>query len=172
MPSEMPSDVIDAPRIVVFDPDFTLIDQLRSHLHVPCVTFAQGNGPAITKTHELDAMWVTPMQAEQLGFKPPFPLYRAQICDMPQAQILIGLPRAIVIGVAISPADPANHEWQLELIVSAMLTEVKASWNDGRRIEKLGITASHLLLDQVPPERAAGIIDRTYRKYFGERQKQ
>jgi hypothetical protein len=31
----------NAPQIVVFDPDSTLIDQLRSRLQVPCVTFAQ-----------------------------------------------------------------------------------------------------------------------------------
>lgn len=154
-------------EIVVFDTDGSRIERLRLAIRLPFLSFAFGNGPAVAKANRLDAMWLTPMQAERYGASPPFPLHRAQLLPTPLKEIEKGFPPFVVVGVAISPDDPTDPSWQLNLVVKAMAREIRDRQNDEtRRIRRIGMLPDHLLLNKLREDEASAIIDRAYHEVY------
>ncbi len=154
-------------EMVVFDTDEGRIERLRSGIRLPFLSFAIGNGPMVAKAERLDAMWLTPMQAERYGASPPFPLHRAQLMPTPMKEIEKGLPPFAVVGVAISPDDPTDPSWQLSLVVKAMALVIRDTQNDETRpISRVGMLPEHLLLNKLRADEASTIIERAYHEVY------
>jgi hypothetical protein len=133
-------------------------------MNLPFVRTFVGNGIEVTQSAQLDAMWLTPIQAERYGASPPFPLHEAQLFATPQMEVEKGFPKVVIVGVAISSDDPTDPRWQLRLIVSAMLNAIEIAERRGNfHVQRVGMLPEHLLLNNLTIPIAAAIIADAYR---------
>ena len=155
------------PEIVIFDTDAAVIAALQGELNLPFVRTAVGNGIQVTRSAQLDGMWLTPMQAERYGASPPFPLHEAQILVTPHGEVEKGFPEVVIVGVALSADDPTDPQWQLRLVISAMLKAISDADRLGTfHVERVGMLPEHLMLNRLPLRVAAAIIDKAYRQQY------
>jgi hypothetical protein len=153
------------PKLVIFSTDADLIERLRSQsTRLPYLSYAVGNGPAVAKAEQLDALKVSQMDAvERYGFNPPHPALEARVLKTPAALLERGLPRYAISGVALPKDYPRNPESELELVISATLKAVKEFNAKGEdQILRVGMLPESLSLDKLPPIEVFRALDRIY----------
>jgi hypothetical protein len=152
-------------QLVLFGTDSGLLEGLkRSSATLPYISYEQGYGPQVVAKVGLDAVWATPMiGAELFGATPPFPLHEARVLETPAAQLQRGMPRYGIVGVTTSEDDPKTPEYNLRLVLSALLKAVhdfnsKAS----DQIRRVGILPEDLDLKRMDHGKAVDIIRQIY----------
>jgi hypothetical protein len=155
------------PEIIVFDTNPSLIRVLEASLRLPFISFAVGTGPDVVKSKNLDALWLTPMQAERYGAMPPFPLYAAQILVTPEVEVRKGFSRLVMTGVAISMDDPRDPQWQLRIVVSALARAIKQGAETRTfLVRRVGMLPEDLFLHKLSVSEASPIIEEAYRACY------
>ena len=153
-----------SPEIVVFDTDMAGLQAWQSSLRLPFMTFALGTGPQVTASRDLDAMWLTPMQAERFGAMPPFPLHVALVLATPASDVQKGFPPFIVTGVAVANDDPKDPQWQLRLVMTSLLRAIRDACARGQTIRRVGMLPEHLFMDRLSAEEVGAIVKAAYEK--------
>ncbi len=155
------------PRLILYGSDTALLQKLKlQSSQLPYISYEAGHGPQVTARARLDALWVTLMGAVELfGAAPPFPLHQACVMRTPVVQLDRGFPRYGVVGVAVSENDPKTPEFNLRLVLSALLTTVKDFNSQGRdQILRVGILPNDLDLNKLDIKEAFGIVREVYEK--------
>ena len=152
-------------QLVLFGTDTGLLEDLkRCSGGLPYIMYEQGYGPQVVVKADLDALWATPMiGAELFGAIPPFPLHEARVLKTPPAQLQRGMPRYGVVGVATTDDDPKTPEYNLRLVLSALLKAVydfNAKQSD--QILRIGILPEDLDLKRIDHSKAIEIIRQVY----------
>src|SRR5712691_6347964 len=114
-------------RLILFGSDPAALERLKAFSEgMPYIGYEVGHGPQVAANARLDALWLTLMEAVELfGAAPPFPLYEARVLKTPHALLERRFPRYAVVGVAISQDDPKTPDWELRLVMSALLKAVR-----------------------------------------------
>ena len=152
-------------ELVLFDTDPTFLEGLkRSWVSLPYISYQTGYGPEVVVKAGLDAMWATPMMGVELfGAAPPFPIHQAQVLKTPAAQLRLGMPRYGVVGVATTASDPKTPEYNLRLVLSALLKAVRRfNSKQSDQIRRVGILPRHLDLQRLDLSEASHIIRELY----------
>jgi hypothetical protein len=153
------------PQLILYGSDAALLERLKPHSsELPYISYEAGYGPQVTTKARLDAFWVTLMGAVELfGATPPFPLHQARVLRTPAVQLDKGFPRYGVVGVAVSQNDPKTPEYNLRLVMSALLKAVKDFNSQGQdRILRIGILPDDLELKKLDPKAAFEIVNEVY----------
>ena len=156
------------PHLVFFSSDSAFLEKLKPFsAELPYISYEVGNGPHVTAKAGLDALWATLMAGVELfGAEPPFPLYEARVLETPRAQLLRGMPRHGVVGVAVSKDDPKTPEYNLRLVLSALLKAVKDFNSRGTdQVFRVGILPDDLELKKLDPSTAFKIIREVYEQH-------
>jgi hypothetical protein len=157
-------------ELIIFSTDAELIEKLRPQSsRLLYVSYAVGNGPAVSKSERLDALKVSQMEAvERYGFNPPHPLLEARVLKAPSALVERGLPRYAISGVALPKDYPRNPKSEMELVISAMLKAVK-EFNERSedQIFRIGMLPESLSLDKLPAAEVFGALERIDREVIG-----
>lgn len=153
------------PQLILYGTDAGILERLRPFsAALRYIGYEVGYGIEIAAKAKLDALWLTPMAAVELyGANPPFPVHEAQVVKTPTPQLVRGFPRYGVVGVATSREDPRTPEFELRLIISALLkalTEFNSQSED--QIIRVGVLPQDLGLERMDPEKAFGIIRDLY----------
>ena len=152
-------------HLVLFGTDLDLLEELRrASAALPYLSCEPGYGPQVVAKAGLDALWATPMiGAELFGATPPFPLHEARVLRTPAAQLQRGMPRYGVVGVATSSDDPKTPEFNLRLVLSALLKAVH-DFNLERpdQIRRVGVLPEDLDLKRIDHGEAVDIIRQVY----------
>lgn len=152
-------------KLVVYGSNTALLSRFKESVsELPYLDAESGFGPEVTRKASLDAMWATPAAgAELFGASPPFAPHQARVFQSPAPTLARGLPRYGVVGVMTSPNDPKTPEFQLQLIVSALLRAIE-DFNAGTsdKIRSVGILAQDLLLNKMEMPGAIDIIRRAF----------
>lgn len=152
-------------QLVLFGTDAGLLENLkRSSAALPYVSYKGGYGPQVVAKASLDALWATPMVgAELFGAVPPFPLHEAHVLETPPSQLQRGMPKYGIVGVATSDDDPKTPEYNLRLVLSALLRAVQ-DFNSKRsdQIRRVGILPEDLDLKRIDHDKAVEIIRQVY----------
>jgi hypothetical protein len=150
--------------IVLFSTDRALIERLgilcngKSPLEI-----VFGTGPEVTASHKLDAFWMTWMQAERFGAEPPFAPHEARVLRVPASEREKGFPAFVVAGVLLADDDPNSAEFQLQLVLEALLTTVQRfNATNLQQIHRVGTVPENLALNLVNPSAARRIVDDIY----------
>ncbi len=154
-------------ELILFGADSGFLQNLkRFSSELPYISYEVGHGPQVVAKAGLDAMWATPMSgAELFGAVPPFPLHKAQVLPTPPAQLQHGMPRYGVVGVATSEDDPKTPEFNLRLVLSALLRAVNDfNSRSSDHIVRVGILPDHLDLRRLDPATAFQIIREVYER--------
>lgn len=158
-------------HIVIFSTDAETIEMLRSVAkQLPYLSFAEGDGPTVTKAERLDALKVSQMDAvERYGFNPPHPFLEARVLKAPTNLVERGLPKYGISGVALpNHYSRRDIRAELELVISAMLKAVKEFNNTGGdQILRVGILPESLMLDKLPPTEVFQMLERIYEQLIG-----
>lgn len=152
-------------QLVVFGTDSGLLESLkRSSAALPYISYEHGHGPHVAAKAGLDAMWVTPMiGAELFGATPPFPRHEVRVVKTPPAQLQRGMPRYGIVGVTTSDDDPKTPEYNLRLVLSALLRAVHDfNLRQSDQIRRVGILPEDLDLKRIDHDRAVEIIRQVY----------
>jgi hypothetical protein len=152
-------------QLVLFGTDTGLLEDLkRCSGGLPYIMYEQGYGPQVVVKADLDALWATPMVgAELFGATPPFPLHEASILKTPVAQLQRGMPRYGVVGVATTDDDPKTPEYNLRLVLSALLKAVyDFNSKQSDQILRIGILPEDLDLKRIDHSKAVEIIRQVY----------
>jgi hypothetical protein len=153
------------PLLVLFSSDSAFLEKLKPFsIELPYISYEVGNGPHVTAKAVLDALWATLMAGIELfGAEPPFPLYETRVLKTPPAQLQRGMPRHGVVGVAVSKDDPKTPEYNLRLVLSALLKAVKGfNSRSTDQISLVGILPDDLELKKLDPGTAFKIIQEVY----------
>jgi hypothetical protein len=112
------------------------------------ITVVKGNGPDVTKRYNLDALWVSPMQASYFGVSTPLTKHIGHVFPMPKENREKGLPRFLVTGAAMAPDDPETPEFAARLCTRA-LTDAVAKYNQTHHgvLRRIGSIPHNLCLD-------------------------
>ena len=152
-------------HIVLFGTNPILLEGLkRASDAFPYLSCELGYGPQVAAKAGLDAMWATPMVgAELFGAIPPFPLHEARVLKTPALQLRRGMPKYAVVGVATSNDDPKTPEYNLRLVLSALLKAVQ-DFNSRQpdQIRRVGVLPEDLDLLRIDPAKAVEIIRQVY----------
>ncbi len=152
-------------QLVLFGTDKGLLEDLkRCSGGLPYMAYEQGYGPQVVVKADLDALWATPMVgAELFGATPPFPLHEASVWKTPAAQLQRGMPRYGVVGVATTDDDPKTPEYNLRLVLSALLKAVyDFNSKQSDQILRIGILPEDLDLKRIDHNKAIEIIRQVY----------
>jgi len=152
-------------QLVLFGTDSGLLEDLkRSSAALPYISYEQGYGPQVGAKAGLDALWATPMVgAELFGATPPFPLHEARVLKTPPTQLQRGMPRYGIVGVATSNDDPKTPEYNLRLVLSALLRAVNDfNSRQSDQIRRVGILPEDLDLKRIDHGKAVEIIRQVY----------
>jgi hypothetical protein len=155
------------PRLILYGSDTALLEKLKLHSsELPYISYEAGYGPQVTAKAHLDALWVTLMGAVELfGVAPPFPLHQARVMRTPAVQLEKGFPRYGVVGVAVSQNDPKTAEYNLRLVLSALLQAVKDFNSQAQdQILRIGILPDDLELKKLDIKAAFGIVRELYER--------
>lgn len=153
------------PKLVIFSTDAEFIERLRSQsTRMPYVSYAVGNGPAVAKAEQLDALKVSQTDAvERYGFNPPHPVLEARVLKTPATLVERGLPRYAISGVALPKDYSRNPGSELELVISAILKAVKQFNARGEdQILTVGMLPESLSLDKLSPPEVFEMLERIY----------
>ncbi len=153
------------PHLVLFGTDLDLLEELkRASVAFPYLSCEPGYGPQVIATAGLDALWATPMVgAELFGATPPFPVHEARVLRTPVAQLQRGMPRYGVVGVATSNDDPNTPEYNLRLVLSALLKAVRDfNLEQPDQIRRVGVLPEDLDLKRIDHGKAVEIIRQVY----------
>jgi len=152
-------------ELVLFGTDSSFLENLKElSTELPYISYEVGYGPQVVARAGLDAMWATPMAGIELfGAAPPFPLHEARVLQTPPAQLQRGMPKYGVVGVATSANDPKTPEYNLRLVLSALLRTVSAfNSQHSDQIRRVGILPDDLELKHLDPVKAFEIIREVY----------
>jgi hypothetical protein len=152
-------------QLVLYGTDTGLLEDLKRRSGgLPYIMCEQGYGPQVVVKADLDALWATPMiGAELFGAIPPFPLHEARVLKTPPAQLQRGMPRYGVVGVATSDDDPTTPEYNLRLVLSALLKAVHDfNSKQSDQILRIGILPEDLDLKRIDHSKAVEIIRQVY----------
>jgi len=153
------------PQLIFYGSDSALLEKLKPHSsELRYISYEVGYGPQVTAKAHLDAFWVTLMGGVELfGATPPFPLHEARVLRTPAAQLEKGFPRYGIMGVAVSQKDPRSPDYNLRLVISALLKAVNDFNSRGEdRILRVGILPDDLELKKLKPEAAFKIVREVY----------
>lgn len=153
------------PELVIFDTDAESVDALRRDFRLPFVTVIQGNGKQATAAAHLNALFLTWMQAEQLGITPSLERHTAAVVLTPRATQEKGFPPYIVAGVNFASEDSRDPVIKLKITVEA-LWEAISAFNSANAdaIERVGTIPDNLLLDRLPPATVAAVLEAAWRR--------
>jgi len=133
---------------------------------MPQLEFVLGHAAEVTQKARLDAIWTTPMAAAELfGSRPPFALHEARVEQTPLRKVAEGYPKHIVVGVAVSPADPKTPEFSIRLVIQSLFKAV-ARFNETEnenKIRRVGILPMDLGLDKSDVQAKFEIIHQAYK---------
>ena len=152
-------------QLVLFGTDTGLLEDLkRCSCGLPYIMYEKGYGPQVVVKADLDALWATPMiGAELFSATPPFPLHEARVLKTPPAQLQRGMPRYGVVGVATTDDDPKTPEYNLRLVLSALLKAVyDFNSKQSDQILRIGILSEDLDLKRIDHSKAVEIIRQVY----------
>ncbi len=156
------------PQLILYSTDSALLDKLKPFsAELPYVSYAAGNGPQVTASASLDALWATLMTGVELfGAVPPFPLHEANVLKTPPSQLRRGMPRHGVVGVAVSKDDPKTPDYNLRLVLSALLKAVDDfNSRNTDQIARVGILPDDLELKRLDAPTAFKIIREVYERH-------
>src|SRR5262249_33817103 len=141
-----------------------LADLQRSMSLLAFVSYEQGYGPEVVAKAGLDALWAGAMAGIELfGAVPPLPLHEAQVLKTPPSQLRRGMPKYGIVGVATSDREPKTPEFNLRLVLSALLRAINEfNLKHSDQIRKVGILPEDLDLRRIDLDRAAEIIRQVY----------
>jgi hypothetical protein len=155
----------EKPQLILYGSDASVLDMLKPYsAELPYLSYEVGYGPEVTDKAHLDAFWVTLAGGVELfGASPPFPLHAARVLRTPAVQLDKGFPRYGIVGVAVSENDPKSPDYNLRLVMSALLTAVKDFNARGQdQILREGILPDDLELKKLKPEAAFKIVREVY----------
>jgi hypothetical protein len=153
------------PHLILYGSDTSLLERLKPYSsELPYISYEAGYGPQVTAKAHLDAFWVTLMGAAELfDVGPPFPLHQARVVRTPAVRLDKGFPRYGIVGVAVSQNDPSTPEYNLRLVMSALLKAVKDFNSQGQdQILRIGILPDDLELKKLAPKAAFEIVREVY----------
>jgi hypothetical protein len=136
-------------QLFLFSEDADVVSGLKNKfVSSSNITVVKGNGPHVTKTYKLDALWMLPMQASYFGVSMPLPKHIGQVFPMPRDKQEKGLPRFLVTGAAMAPDDPTTPEFAAHLCTRA-LTNAVAKYNQTHHgvLQRIGSVPHNLCLD-------------------------
>jgi hypothetical protein len=146
-------------EIIAFDTNPEVVRALRESIGLPYFSTVLGNGIDATRAANLDALWMTWMQAERFGATPLLEPHKASVFPTREEDTQRGFPPFIVAGVMLGPSDARDPAYQLELVVRSMLQAVEDFYvTTGTRILRIGTIPENLLLTELSPEQATLII--------------
>ena len=153
------------PELIIFDTRAESVDALRRDLRLPFVTAIQGNGKQATRAAHLDALFLTWMQAEQLGVTPSLERHTAAVVVTPRVTQDKGFPPYIVAGVNFAPKDSRDLVIKLRITVEALLEAIFAFNSRSRDvIERVGTIPENLLLDKLSPATVAAVLEEAWQR--------
>lgn len=156
------------PQLVLFSTDSAFLEKLKPFsAGLPYISYETGRGPQVTAKAGLDALWATLMVGVELfGAAPPFPFHEARVLETPSAQLQRGMPRYGVVGVAVSEDDPKTPEYNLGLVLSALLKAVEDfNSRSTDQIARIGILPDDLELKKLDLGTAFKIIRKVYEQH-------
>jgi len=154
-------------ELTLFGTDSGFLESLkRFSTGLPYINYETGHGPQVVAKAGLDALWATPMVGVELfGATPPFPLHEARVLETPPAQIMRGMPRYGIVGVATSEDDPTTPDYNLRLVLSALLRAVNDfNCRHANPIRRVGILPDDLDLRRIDPQQGFEIIREVYQQ--------
>jgi hypothetical protein len=157
------------PQLVLFSTDPAFLEKLRRFsTDLPDISYETGHGPQVSKKAALDALWTTLMVGVELfGAAPPFAIHEARVLETPSAQLQLGMPRHVVVGVALSKDDPKTPEFNLRLVLSALFKAVKDfNSRSTDQIARVGILPDDLELKKLDPATAFKIVREAYEQHY------
>jgi hypothetical protein len=138
-------------QLVLFSTDadliFTLKQRFESDRHISAVL---GTGPEVAGRYNLDALWLTPMQAEYFGVTSSLPPHLAKVFAMPAERRQLGLPRLLIAGVTLLPGKTYTSARIADLCVEALANAI-AEYNrsHGDLILRVGSVPENLGLNDL-----------------------
>ncbi len=152
-------------ELILFSPDYAILETLRQFSEdLPYIEYEGGYGPEVVEKARLDAIWATPMMAVELfGANPPFPVHEARVLRTSASALRRGMPKYAVVGVATTAKDPKTPEFNLRLVLSALLRAVKDfNLQHDDQIIRIGILPENLALIELDPRKAINIVREVY----------
>lgn len=158
-----------APRLIIFETDRLAVEALRRDVRLPFIGVVHGDGRQATREADLDALWLTWMQAERFGVTPTVQLHCAVVYRTPPPLTAEGYPAFIVAGVGFSKSDPPDLVERLRMSIEAVLEAIKRfNSSGGGPIIRVGTIPENLLLDGLPLATATATIAKAWEKLYGE----
>ena|ERR1700759_709657 len=141
-------------RLIVFSADPANVSRLKSAGgQLTRVSFAQGNGVHVTQRERLDALLLTPFEAEHFGVSPPSTLGVAKVERTNNEVRAKGLPMFIVTGVLMQHARPRDWRHELhEFLRAGVAAAIEHNAHNDRRIVNIGVLAEDLQVERLDVE--------------------
>ena len=150
------------PNLIFGDPDAARVELLRqgfaSH---PEITACAVKSAELTRATGADAIFLTIMAAERWGAKPI--THQAQVLRTNQEDQFMGWPAFVIAGVAAKPGDPRDPEFELRMIVLAVL-RAATSFNAASEqpVRHVAFGPEWIGIKKLAPLKAAEIICSAY----------
>jgi hypothetical protein len=154
-------------QLFLFGTNSNLLEHLKHFsAAISNICFEHGLGPQVVIKARLDAMWVSLMEGIELfGVTPPFPLHEARVITTTPTQSQQGMPKYVIVGVATSDDDPKTPEYNLRVVLSALLKAVhEFNLNNPDQIQRIGILPEDLDLKRIDPSKAIKIISEVFKE--------
>jgi hypothetical protein len=151
-------------QLVLFSTDPEQVSSLKKrfslsgNIHVAC-----GTGPEIGKQFHLDALWMTPMQASYFGVAQVLPFGQAAIFPMPADKVAKGLPRLMIVGVALTPERHYPRSYEVRIPAEALASAI-ADYNGkhDQRILRVGSVPENLSIESADSAEAIQAVQQAF----------
>jgi hypothetical protein len=153
---------MSTPHLVIFTLDARAAESLTRDIRLPFVSVVHGNGKQATSIANLDALWLTWMQASYFGITPQFEPHVAVVCRTPETKIKEGFASLIIAGVNLTKDDPPDLIEQLRLTLRAVLEAVIRFNAAGGAIERLGTVTGNLGIGTLPTQAVVTLLQEVW----------
>ncbi|MGH7746336.1 MAG: hypothetical protein ACREQ5_16500 [Candidatus Dormibacteria bacterium] len=115
----------------------------------------------LMRLESIDAIFLTIMAAERWGARPI--VHEAQVFETTSADRDMGWPSFVIAGVAGKPDDPRDPQFELRMIILAVLRAVeKFNKTAGRPIRSIAFGPEWIGIKKLTPQQAADVIRVAY----------
>lgn len=129
------------------------------------VTVIKMKPDRLFKIENLDAFYTSVMGAEHWGAR-PIP-HKAQVIPVGSADVEKGYPPYVIAGGLFELEDPAEPQFQLQVIVNSVLSAVDSfNAQNGGAIKKVGFWADDLCLPVMSPLEVGQMINSAYQEHY------
>ena len=150
------------PKLIFGDPDVERSKELnRSFQGHPQLIARELKTPDLMRLDDIDGIYLSVMAAERWGARPI--VHEAQVLETTPADRDIGWPPFIIAGVAETADDPRDPQFELRLIVLAVLRAVEEfNVTAKRAIETIAFGPEWTGIKRLAPQQAAEVIRAAY----------